>query len=115
MPDAYSFRRAFGLITRKQAHGWKILRANSDHIQVAKYKKYRYPIRVTMSRIDGKPEEALESMNQLSSIFNGVIVNSRYGNPYVCEIHNWMLENVAYKDSNCIVTLTAEGTAVRSQ
>ena len=75
--------KAFGLHKNAVIPECKIHRVQIEHIVLERYKRYEFPIKIT---VECKDEDNLQNVSRYLLDQGHKIVNSQYGNPYDCFI-----------------------------
>lgn len=110
MPDLSDFLAGFGLTRGSSVGSLKIDRVFGSHQQIIRYKKYEYPIELTVETNGATTQEIVKAFN--SSVPGVKTINSRYGNPYSCEIGKISSSNVKIHSGN-IATINFTGHSTR--
>ena len=104
MPSPEKVRRRFGFPKEGDiVDGFKVKEATIGHIQIERYRKYRYPIRYLF---EGEGNE--ENVEEMFRKGRRTVVVTSYGNPYLCTINN---ESI--KKHGDILEVDAVGTCTR--
>lgn len=105
MPDTTQFLQGFGLDRNEMFGGYILVDIQSSHQTITRYREYRYDIIVRFTNEShGTPYRLLESIRLKLS--GNRIINSSYGNPYLCNIDPPIESNFTGDINNITVTLT---------
>lgn len=121
MPDPRAFLKGFKITKGLVIKNWKIANVKIGHNIIERYRVYHFPIQILLTKTSSKEEEKVLSPDSVISALQafvdenkGVIVNSRYGNPYKCEFGTISLSTsqqpIDYPRSILVSSL---GTAIR--
>lgn len=126
MPSPSSFLRGFNLKRGVSiGGGWKIEKTSIQHKVIERYKKYEFPMKISLVS-KNNTSSAKEYLHHFTS--HSKIINSQYGNPYRCTIGFFFLKNIfiekkgkwtIYSKSNdrgvTRVVLKAKGVGIRKR
>jgi hypothetical protein len=120
MPDPKAFLKGFKVARGLVIGNWKITSVEIGHIMIKRYQEYEFPITIVAtnsSKIETKENLTLNKfMYQFQKYVDqnkGVIVNSRYGNPYKCVFGSLTESKDRPLDYPKSVILSATGNAIR--
>jgi hypothetical protein len=124
MPNPMAFLKGFGLNKGVQVGDAKILKVSIKHIVIEQYKVYEFPmtIEVQVPKLLGQtttPFTTLDYNTHISQQFGAfvskpTIINSQYGNPYLCSIDNIDIQpKQAMMDHYMYFTITCLGRGIR--
>lgn len=109
MPDIGRFVEGFGLTQGMVLAGYQLASLKGGEKTIVRNRRYEYPLTLTFVRNTqaDTPQALLQKFKSLTSANR--IINSEYGNPYMCHIGNVQMRSSA----NNTVTITALGTSHR--
>lgn len=103
MPAAGKFASGFGIHKGLKIGAWTLSSFSISHVEVVRFKTYRYPIRLTFTG-SGTSTNILSSVKRKFAGKKTIL--SGYGNPYTCKIGNIKISS----SSNGKIVITATGT-----
>ena len=109
MPTLKDYLQEFGIKNNLIIDGYTLTEINGDHIQIARYRKYEYPLTLTFSpQFENSPEILISEFSKYTS--GTRIIYTRYGNPYKCTFGNPEISSIL---PNGDVTISSTGHAYR--
>ncbi len=114
MPAPSAFAKGFKINKGSTIGEWKVEKLTIGHNTLQKWRKYSFPMVIRL-KSTGKCTGKKASNELMKSTDQERIINSAFGNPYLCTIGKWKLGDCKQNDDGeTVATLKSTGLAVRT-
>lgn len=84
MPKFNSYIKGFNLFQGEKMGGYNLNSIKGSHIEVVRYRKYKYPITLSFANVSGNGNPKLLLKSLKNKVKNPEIIYTHWGNPYEC-------------------------------